>query len=595
MVWISGKSGYSLARGFSFGKEIGDGGKTAASCLTPKCPEEQSIVSAYRRFVPAFLVASAIFLAAAAAPADNTPGDLGRKVDQVFAAYDKADSPGCALGVVRDGNFIYKRGYGAASLELGVPITPESVFYMGSVSKQFTAASVVLAAEQGFLSLDDDVRKHVPELPSYGKTITLREMLHHTSGLRDIFGLLSLSGRNAEDIHPTSELLDLIAHQKALNFNPGDEYLYSNSNYFLMSVIIRRTTGEPLSQFAEENIFKPLGMTHTRFYDDRTVVVPGRIPAYEPRQEGGFRVDWSTNFDKIGDGGLLSTVDDLLLWDRNFYDNKLGKGSLLKEMQTQGVLNNGHQIAYALGLGITKYRGLPVVGHGGALFGYRTAFLRFPQQKFSVMCLCNLGTANPDRLSHQVVDLYLEKQLSPEPAAGVPLQVDATPFAGAYRDPESHEVLLLIAREGYLVGNGLQLKPRDATHFVSPQGPELNFDRRPDGGIRLSLTFDGSSDSPQIFEKYDPLSPSAEDLAQYAGDFTSAELETTYHLAFKDNQLKLTVNWQEPVSLNPSVHDEFLGPSGSAMVFHRDAGGHITGLEVFAGRVRNIAFARASK
>src|ERR1700688_4023251 len=365
----------------------------------------------------AIILCSACSLPAAASDVQQDAADLDRKVDQVFAAYNKPDTPGCALGIVRDGEFIYKKAYGTASLELGVPLTSQAVFYMGSVSKQFTAASVVLAAEQGYLSLDDDVRKYVPELPSYGKTITLRQMLHHTSGFRDILGLLLLAGRNFEDIHPTPELLDLLSRQKALNYPPGDEFLYSTTNYFLMSVVTRRATGKPLSQFADENIFKPLGMTHTRFYDDHTVVVPGRVPAYEPRPAGGFRIDWSTNFDKIGDGGLMSSVDDLLQWDRNFYANKLGKGTLLKEIETQGVLNNGKQIEYALGLFISTYRGLPIEEHGGALFGYRTELLRFPQQKFSVMTLCNVGTSNPGRLSYQIADLYLGGQLSSEPPA----------------------------------------------------------------------------------------------------------------------------------------------------------------------------------
>src|SRR5262249_11553685 len=224
--------------------------------------------------------------------ADEREAERQRKIDQLFAAYDKPDSPGCALGVVRNGEFVYKRGYGKGSLESGVPLTPQSVFYMGSVSKQFTAASVVLAAEQGLLSLDDDVRKYIPELPSYGKPIPLREMLHHTSGLRDVLSLLFLAGRNFEDIHPTAELVDLVSRQKALNYPTGDEFLYSNSNYFLMSVVVHRATGKTLSAFAEENIFKPLGMTHTRFYDDHSVVVPGRVAAYEPQPGGGFQIDW---------------------------------------------------------------------------------------------------------------------------------------------------------------------------------------------------------------------------------------------------------------------------------------------------------------
>src|SRR5580693_7463299 len=414
----------------------------------------------------AIILCSACSLAAAASFPQKDAGALDRKVDQVFAAYDKTDTPGCALGIVRDGEFIYKKGYGTASLELGVPLTPESVFYMGSVSKQFTAASVVLAAEQGYLSLDDDVRKYVPEIPSYGKTITLREMLHHTSGLRDILGLLLLAGRNFEDIHPTPELLDLLSRQKALNYQPGDEFLYSNTNYFLMSVVIRRATGKPLSQFAEENIFKPLGMTHTGFYDDHSVVVPGRVPAYAPRPAGGFRIDWSTNFDKIGDGGLMSSVDDLLQWDRNFYANKLGKGTLLKEMQTQGLINNGKQIEYALGLFISTYRGLPIEEHGGALFGYRTELLRFPQQKFSVITLCNVGTSNPGRLSNQVADIYLEGQLAPNRPVDIAAQVDPKPFTGQYRNAESHSVMDVSVVDGDLSVYGLHFKPRDATHFT---------------------------------------------------------------------------------------------------------------------------------
>ena len=541
----------------------------------------------------AIILVSVLSLTAAASFAQQDASDLQRKVDQIFAAYDKPDSPGCALGVVRNGEFIYKKGYGTASLELGVPITPQSVFYMGSVSKQFTAASVVLAAEQGFLSLDDDIRKFVPELPSYGKPITLREMLHHTSGFRDVLGLLLLAGRNFEDIHPTAELLDLLSRQKALNYQPGEEFLYSNTNYFLMSVVIHRATGKTLTQFADENIFKPLGMTHTRFYEDHTVVVPGRIPAYEPLSGNSFRIDWSTNFDKVGDGGLLSSVDDLLLWDRNFYDNKLGKGTLLKEMQTQGVLNNGKQIEYALGLFLSKYRGLPIVEHGGALFGYRTELLRFPQQKFSVITLCNLGTSNPNSLSYKVADLYLSAQLSPEPSASAAASVDAQPFAGWYRNLDSHSVLQLSVVDVELEAFGAHFKPRDAAHFVAAAGPEMAFDRQPNSGMRLTLSFKDAS--PQIFERYEPIKASAEKFTQYIGEYTSAELQATYRFAVKDGKLTLATNWREPAVLESTVLDEFQGPFGTAIVFRRDAAGHITGCELFAGRVRNIAFTKSKE
>ena len=541
----------------------------------------------------AIILVLAFSLIAPASFAQQDASDLQRKVDQVFADYDKPDSPGCALGVVRNGEFIYKKGYGTASLELGVPITPQSVFYMGSVSKQFTAASVVLAAEQGFLSLDDDIRKFVPELPSYGKPITLREMLHHTSGFRDVLGLLLLAGRNFEDIHPTAELLDLLSRQKALNYQPGEEFLYSNTNYFLMSVVIHGATGKTLTQFADENIFKPLGMTHTRFYEDHTVVVPGRIPAYEPLTGNTFRIDWSTNFDKVGDGGLLSSVDDLLLWDRNFYDNKLGKGTLLKEMQTQGVLNNGKQIEYALGLFLSKYRGLPIVEHGGALFGYRTELLRFPQQKFSVITLCNLGASNPNSLSYKVADLYLSAQLSPEPPASAAASVDAQPFAGWYRNVDSHSVLEITASKEGVGAFGTLFKPRDATHFAVTPGPEIAFDRQPNSGMRLTLRFKDAA--PQIFERYEPIKASAENFNQYIGEYTSAELQATYRFAVKDGKLTLASNWRDPAVLESTVLDEFQGPFGTAIVFRRDAAGRITGCELFAGRVRNIAFTKSKE
>jgi CubicO group peptidase (beta-lactamase class C family) len=549
-----------------------------------------------RFFRCAILAASslALLIPASVSTAQTADAGLTQKVDQIFAAFDKTDSPGCALGVVRDGNFIYQHGYGMASLELGVPLTPESVFYMGSVSKQFTAASVVLAAEQGFLSLDDDIRKYVPEIPSYGKPITLREMLHHTSGFRDVLSLLFLSGRNFEDIHPTSEMLDLLSRQKALNYAPGEEYLYSNTNFFLMSVVIKRATGKPLSQFADENIFKPLGMTHTRFYDDHSVVVSGRVPAYEPRPSGGFRVDWSTNFDKIGDGGLMSSVDDLLLWDRNFYDNKLGKGTLLKELQTPGVLNNGKPIEYALGLTVSTYRGLPIVEHGGALFGYRTELLRFPQQKFSVITLCNLGTSGPGQLSYKVADLYLADKLAPEASPGETAAAKADPhrYAGWYRNLDSHSVLEISASDNDVQAFGLRFKPRDASHFVLAGGPEVAFDAQPNSGMKLTVNFKDTA--PQIFERYEAIKASEENLGQYAGTYTCAELQATYRFAVKDGKLTLATNWQEPSDLQATVKDEFQGPSGTAIVFHHDSAGRVTGFDIFAGRVRNISFIKSS-
>lgn len=536
------------------------------------------------RFTAAIVFA---FLVPASAIASQTDG---QKVDGIFAAYDKPTSPGCALGVIRDGEFIYRKGYGAASLELGVPLSSASVFYMGSVSKQFTAASVVLAAEQGYLSLDDDVHKYIPELPDYGAPITLRQMLHHTTGFRDILGLLELSGRNALDVHSTAELLDLVTRQKGLNYTPGAEFLYSNTNYFLLAVVVKRATHKPLSVFAAENIFKPLGMTHTRFYDDHTAVVPGRVPAYDPGERGSFFVDWSTNFDKVGDGGLMSSVDDLLLWDRNFYDNRLGKGTLLKEMLTRGVLNDGKQIRYALGLEIVSYRGLPTVEHGGALFGYRTEILRFPAQRFTVLCLCNLSSADPSDLASKVADIYLEKSL--QPAAAHAKHEDAgvvsnpSPFAGEYLSASGYINVLSASSEGSLKLNGTVLRATGPNTFESPSGLTISFDSS--NGMKVSIQrgdetlFAGS--------RFERVQLSEANLTEYVGTFRSKELDTTYKLSVENGKLMLVCNWSPALKLDPVVRDEFQIDNFGTIVFRRDAKGQISGLSVFDGRIRNIGF-----
>lgn len=542
-------------------------------------------------FLRAFFLMLFAWPAIAAALSDSrNTADLERQTDRIFAAYDRPDSPGCALGVIHEGALVYRKGYGSASLEMGVPITPQSVFYMGSVSKQFTAASVVLASEQGLLSLDDDVRKYVPELPSWGRTITLRHMLHHTSGLRDIFTLLFLAGRNAEDIHTTPELLDLIASQRSPNFMPGDEYSYSNTNFFLLGVVIQRATGKPLSRFAEENIFRPLSMKHTRFYDDRTMVVPGRVAAYEPRDGGGFSVDWSTEFDKVGDGGLLSSVEDMLLWDRNFYDNKLGKGALPTELQTRGFLNNGKSIEYALGLVMTSYRGLPVAGHFGALFGYRTAFLRFPRQKFSVIGLCNLETSNPGDMVEKVADLWLDGEFPPETSSPPAVQSDPRPFAGMYRDAASHTVLEVSVNEGGLTVYGQRLKATGPGRFHAEPGTDIQVERPDGAALRFTLT--AVDTPPQTFERFQPIKVATADLLQYEGAYMSSELETTYRFRMENGKLTLRTNWREPVVFEPVVRDEFRSAQGVTIVFQRDRSGHIADCGVFAGRVRNIRFVK---
>jgi CubicO group peptidase (beta-lactamase class C family) len=328
-------------------------------------------------------------------------------VDEVFEDLTKPGSPGCALGVYRDGQMLYEKGYGLANIEENVPITPKSVFDIGSTSKQFSASSILLLEKQGKLSVNDDVRKYVPELPDYGQKITILHLLNHTSGLRDYLVLFEMAGINIDSVTTDEDALALIARQKALNFTPGSEYLYSNSGFFLLSVIVKRVSGKSLKEFTAENIFTPLGMTHTQFRDEHRSLIPERAMAYDQNEKKDGYVMNVSYFEQTGDGAVHTSVQDLLKWDENFYSAQVGGKEFLAEIQEHGKLNNGKTITYAKGLAVTEYRGLKAVRHGGSWGGYRAELLRFPEQHFSVACLCNVGNADPSRRANLVADVYL--------------------------------------------------------------------------------------------------------------------------------------------------------------------------------------------
>ncbi len=431
-------------------------------------------------------------------------------VDRVFSDLDSTNSPGCALGVVRDGEFVYRRGYGMASLEHGAPITPDTLFYAGSVSKEFVAASIALAAEQGLLNLDDDVHKYIPELPDYGHKITLQNLIHHSSGIRDYLGLLQLAGKPAEDVLDKDEILALIVRQKRLNFEPGSEYLYSNSGYFLLAEIVQRTTGMSLRQFAAKNIFDPLGMQHSRFHDNRREIVPRRAFAYAPAADGGFELDWSSNFDQVGSGGLLTSVNDMLGWERNFLKPRIGSPQFLNTIQTPGeqtVSVENPDARYAFGLLLSSYRGSETVSHAGAMFGFRAAFLRFPAERFAVICLCNVSNAEPMQRAFRVADFLLADRLGPassehhappapateKPAAaggdaGAVAASQLAALAGTYHSEELDASYRFVVDGGRLVFAGSKTLPRTP---LDPAGPGRFRAAKSAVGLAFTFAHDG--------------------------------------------------------------------------------------------------------
>jgi CubicO group peptidase (beta-lactamase class C family) len=300
-----------------------------------------------------------------------------------------------------------------ANLEHSVPISASTVFDLGSTSKQFTAACIGLLVQQGKLSLDDDVRRFLPELRDYGTPITVRHLLHHTSGLRDYLELFLIAGRKTEDWTTRAQALAMIARQKQLNFQPGERHLYSNSGYFLLAQIVERASGTSMAKFAEREIFAPLGMRDTHVHEDHTLLVPARATGYSPR-EGGFGIDMS-DFEQTGDGAVMTTVADLAKWDRNFTTQQVGGDQLQRFLHEHGRLNDGSELPYCSGLVVDTFRGLERVSHGGAWAGYRAQLIRFPKHGLSVMCLTNLGTIDPSSICADIANFALAEHMSREP------------------------------------------------------------------------------------------------------------------------------------------------------------------------------------
>ena len=360
--------------------------------------------------LPALLTITGSSLAASGARAQEPPR-WAREVDAVFAAGDRPDSPGCALGVIQDGKLTYTRGYGQASLEHSVPITARTVFDIGSTSKQFTAASIGLLVQDGKLGVEDEIHDWVPELAPWDDEVTLDHMLHHTSGIPDYLGLMMRTGVHEADLTTPAQALEHLAKVQKLLFAPGSKYEYSNSNYFLLSLVIEHASGQPFQEFARQRLFEPLGMASTLLLYDHALVVPHRATGYAQRKGGGFQVAMS-DFEQLGDGAVQTSVEDLARWDANFYSWNVGGEALRQFLHATGKLNDGKAIEYARGLMIDQLRGLARVSHGGAWAGYRAQLMRFPEQKTTIVCLCNLAEVNPNALCEQVAGIVLAQQMN---------------------------------------------------------------------------------------------------------------------------------------------------------------------------------------
>jgi CubicO group peptidase (beta-lactamase class C family) len=331
------------------------------------------------------------------------------RVDKLFEAWDTPESPGCVVGVIHEGELVYVRAYGMADMVADSPLTPGSAFNVQSIAKQFTAACVALLVQDDVIALEDDIRRYVPEFPDYGIPISVRHLVHHTSGIRDYIDLAMLAGKDFRDHLSHADALQIIMRQKSLNFDPGARHVYGNSGYVLLAEIVERVSGTSFGDFAEAHIFRPLGMKDSYMLDRDRPNNVHRVKGYTPNPGGGFEED-PTNFNVKGHGGLVTTIGDLFIWDQNLYDSKIGGNRLLELMSSRGILNTGEETNYAFGLLRGQYKGLENARHSGEWAGIRTDMIRFPEQRFTAICLANLDTVPATRLTRQIADIYLEDE-----------------------------------------------------------------------------------------------------------------------------------------------------------------------------------------
>lgn len=538
-------------------------------------------------------------LAAFAAGAPLESQSLEPRIDSIFATYDRRDSPGCAVAVQENGRSLFAKGYGMASLEHDVPITPATAFYAASVSKQFTAFAVALLAKQGKLSLDDDVRKWIPEVPDFGKTITIRHLIHHTSGLRDYFVLLMMTGWPSDGPVTEARFRDLVSRQKSLNFDPGTRHLYSNTGYVLLSILVERVSGQSLREFADASMFGPLGMTNSRFRDDHTTLVKNRALAYSSRQD-----EWQMNvpgFDVVGDGGLFTTVEDLAKWAYNYDVRVVGGDDVVSQVVTRGRLTTGDSIRYAFGLSHGEYGGLAAIEHGGAYGGYRTHFVRFPDQGLAVATLCNAGTANAAALGHRVASVFLGDRIassdpstSSSTSAGVPdlrLSRDQLArYAGAYWDSSAEDLIRFELRDTALaiVGDSTAVLPVSQTTFRHSSAPiTFTFSSQADGSLRLDVASPtGGTDA---YRRMPPPRADTASLGEYVGDYFSDELDTMWTIDVDEGGLVVRRRALADQTLRPVFLDAFFSPAG-VLRFTRDPDGRVAGFVVGSGRVTGFRF-----
>jgi CubicO group peptidase (beta-lactamase class C family) len=544
------------------------------------------------------LAMAAVMAGVALAQRISAPADAKEKVDRIFEKYQRTDSPGCVVGATIDGATVLSTAYGMADLEHNVPLTPDSVLEPGSIAKQFTAGAILLLAQQGRISLDDPVRKYIPEVPEYDQPITIRQMINHTSGLRDWGNVEAIAGwPRTSRTYTHANVLEIVSRQKALNYKPGEYYSYSNTGFNLAAIVVSRVSNKPFPEFTRDAIFRPMGMASTQWRDDFQRIVKNRAVAYQEAadQEKGGQFRMLMPFENVfGNGGLLTTAGDLLRWNRNFTEMKVGGEKFVEAQLQQGKLNNGQTIAYAAGLMALKWRGLREVSHSGSTAGYQAWLGRYPDQGLSVAVLCNVASARATALGHHVADVYLSgvistKDTTPEVRLD---QAGLQRLAGIYASDRDHETVLVEVKDQRLqMGRREMLKAVSQNAFlIGEDGPRAEFEAGAEGKVkRLRILSD--IDGWNYYDKKERASPTEAELEKLAGEYSSEEAEVVLKVAVEGDGLVIHRRPNIKIELFPNYQDMFSSALGSVR-FIRDPGGRVVEMSVGDSRVCDLRFHR---
>lgn len=529
-----------------------------------------------------------------------------KRVNELFSEWDVPGSPGCAVSVSIDGKTAIARGYGSANLDYGIPITADTVFHVASVSKQFTAAAIALLVNEGRLSLDDDIRDYVPELPDFGEQITIRHLVHHTSGIRDQWELLELNGwRYSHDLITNDDVFRVLSRQKSLNFSPGEKHLYSNSGYTILARIVARVSGKRFREYVEENLFEPLGMQSSFFRDNFQELVNDQATGYV--QVGAGFEQSVTNFETVGATSLMTTVNDLSKWAHNFTTGKVGGATFLQQMSAKGRLADGSDVDYAFALIPGTYRGLDVIEHSGSDAGYTAHLMLFPEQRISVATLCNLPN-DTSGLSREVADIFIEDLAEPGSTPYQRHKLPAEPVAipadlqrsrvGLYREAESGDFLDIVrGDDGLTVHNwSMELPLHPITQNLLRVGPYavyIDFVADKDGEPAIELTWGNAA--PTLYKRVRSIALSEAASADYIGSYSSDEIAVLYTIArAEDGTLRLGWSRHYGTLLRPATQDTFFSNMAGTLEFRRDAHGEITGFDLTGSRSRAISFRKVA-